>query len=41
VSSLTLAGTFCVPPGPSLSDNLVADLPGPAAITLPLEAEIR
>jgi len=38
---LTLAGIFCVPPGSSRSDDVVADLPGPAAITLPLVGEVR
>ena len=32
---LILAGVFCVPPGSSLSADLAADLPGPAAISLP------
>jgi len=36
---LILAGVFCVPPGSSLSDDLAADLPGPAAISLPALVE--
>ena len=38
---LILAGTLCVPPSSSLSADLAADVPGPAAISLRLLVQLR
>jgi len=39
--ALILAGVFCVPPGSTLFGDLAADLPGPAAISLPALIRVR